>query len=239
MQSNRARLDRFVSEKTGVNRRDVRLLLAQGRLLIDGKPAQAINQIVDQFCSVFLDDQCLQENQAHYLMLHKPAGVVSATKDDHNPTVIDLLDHEARGSLHIVGRLDFNTTGLMLLTNDGRWSRALTQPEKKIPKWYRVRVEKALTEDYVQAFAKGLYFSYEDLTTLPAKLIIINPYEAELCLFEGRYHQVKRMFGHFDNEVLALHRFSVGGLELDPELLPGQSRVLSAVELHHLAALVS
>lgn len=235
MQSTCTRLDRFVSEKTGVNRRDVRLMLARGRLLVDGQPAVAINQPIYQFSQVLLDGEVLQDKQAVYLMLHKPVGVVSATKDDKNSTVIDLLTHADRQKLHIVGRLDFNTSGLLLLTNDGRWSRALTQPEHKIPKCYHVTVENPITDDYVQAFAAGMYFSYEGLTTLPAKLKIISPYVAQLCLFEGRYHQVKRMFGRFDNKVLSLHRLSIGSLALDSALQPGQSRQLRREELEQLA----
>ena len=235
MQSTCTRLDRFVSEKTGVNRRDVRLMLARGRLLVDGQPAVAINQPIYQFSQVLLDGEVLQDKQAVYLMLHKPVGVVSATKDDKNSTVIDLLTHADRQKLHIVGRLDFNTSGLLLLTNDGRWSRALTQPEHKIPKCYHVTVENPITDDYVQAFAAGMYFSYEGLTTLPAELKIISPYVAQLCLFEGRYHQVKRMFGRFDNKVLSLHRLSIGSLALDSALQPGQSRQLRREELEQLA----
>lgn len=235
MQSTCTRLDRFVSEKTGVNRRDVRLMLARGRLLVDGQPAVAINQPIYQFSQVLLDGEVLQDKQAVYLMLHKPVGVVSATKDDKNSTVIDLLTHADRQKLHIVGRLDFNTSGLLLLTNDGRWSRALTQPEHKIPKCYHVTVENPITDDYVQAFAAGMYFSYEGLTTLPAELKIISPYVAQLCLFEGRYHQVKRMFGRFDNKVLSLHRLSIGSLALDSALQPGQSRELRREELEQLA----
>ena len=235
MQSTCTRLDRFVSEKTGVNRRDVRLMLARGRLSIDDLPAVAINQLVYQFSKVLLDGEPLQDKQAAYVMLHKPVGVVSATKDDQHRTVVDLLPRDDRQQLHIVGRLDFNTSGLLLLTNDGRWSRALTSPEQKIPKWYHVTLEDPITDDYAKAFAEGIYFAYENLTTLPAELNIISPHVAQLCLFEGRYHQVKRMFGHFDNKVLSLHRLSIGGLSLDSALKPGQSRDISRAELEQLA----
>lgn len=235
MQSTCTRLDRFVSEKIGVNRRDVRLMLARGRLKVDGMPAVAINQPVYQFSHVLLDAKVLQDKQAAYVMLHKPVGVVSATKDDKHRTVIDLLPRDDRQQLHIVGRLDFNTSGLLLLTNDGRWSRALTSPEQKIPKWYHVTLEKPITDDYAKVFAEGIYFAYENLTTLPAELKIISPHQAQLCLFEGRYHQVKRMFGYFDNKVLSLHRLSIGGLSLDGTLKPGQSRDLSRDELKRLA----
>jgi len=231
MQSKRARLDRFVSGQTGINRRAVRALLAQQRILVDGAPATEINQVIDEFSHVVLDDRILQANVPRYLMMNKPAGVVSATKDERHKTVIDLLERADRHDLHIVGRLDFNSSGLLLLTNDGRWSRRLTTPENKIAKLYRVTLEKPITEDYVRAFSEGMYFSFEDITTRPAELNIISDYVAEVALMEGRYHQIKRMFGRFDNEVLTLHRMAIGNLSLESSLLPGQSRALTDREV--------
>lgn len=231
MQSNRARLDRFVSKKTGISRRDVRLLVAQGRLLVDGKKACAINQPVEQFTHVTLDQQVLQSQTPAYVMLNKPKGVVSATSDTRHSTVIDLLHREDREQLHIVGRLDFNSSGLMLLTNDGRWSRQLTMPECKVNKVYRVALKKPLTNDYIDTFAEGMYFSYEGITTRPAGLTILSDYVAEVSLTEGRYHQIKRMFGRFRNPVVELHRVSIGGIYLDESLQPGASRELTPEEV--------
>ncbi|BFM15492.1 16S rRNA pseudouridine(516) synthase [Maricurvus nonylphenolicus] len=226
MKVSRTRLDRFISSHTGVNRRDVRLMLARGRISVDGELAGCIQQPIHEFTHVTLDGDVLQARKPTYLMLNKPVGVVSATRDDKHTTVIDLLDHPARDSLHIVGRLDFNTTGLMLLTNDGRWSRALTQPESKVPKCYRVTLANPLTEDYIAAFAEGMYFPFEGLTTRPATLRILSDHVAEVVLQEGRYHQIKRMFGRFRNPVVALHRLSIGDLELDSNLAPGEYREL-------------
>tara|TARA_R110001592_G_scaffold363355_1_gene685040 strand:- start:5412 stop:6137 length:726 start_codon:yes stop_codon:yes gene_type:complete len=234
MHSKRARLDRFISAQTGINRRDVRPLLAQNRIMVDGFPAVDIDQVVDEFSHVILDDRVLQANKPSYVMMHKPAGVVSATKDEKHRTVIDLLDRADRHQLHIVGRLDFNSSGLLLLTNNGRWSRQLTTPSNNIAKLYRVTLEKPITEEYVLAFSEGMYFPFEDITTRPAKLTIISEYVAEVSLIEGRYHQIKRMFGRFDNEVLTLHRLSIGNLSLDPSLLPGQSRELTDREVDHI-----
>ncbi|MEH6550763.1 MAG: 16S rRNA pseudouridine(516) synthase [Pseudomonadales bacterium] len=231
MEAPRTRLDRFISSHAGINRRDVRAVLASGRVLVDGVMAREINQVVHEFSHIVLDGKVLQANTPSYVMMHKPAGVVSATKDPRHKTVIDLLDRPDRSSLHIVGRLDFNSSGLLLLTNDGRWSRRLSLPETKVAKVYRVKLAKALTQDYVAAFAEGMYFAYEHITTRPAILKILDETEAEVVLEEGRYHQIKRMFGRFDNEVLELHRVSVGGLSLDPNLAAGQSRDLTAAEL--------
>lgn len=234
MRSKRARLDRFISKKAGVNRRDVRALLAQRRIVVDGSPASEISHIIDEFSQVAFDDRVLQDNTPSYVMMNKPAGVVSATKDERHKTVVDLLERPDRHHLHIVGRLDFNSSGLLLLTNDGRWSRQLTTPENKIAKLYRVTLEKPVTEDYIQAFLEGMYFPFEDITTRPATLHIVSDYVAEVSLMEGRYHQIKRMFGRFDNEVLTLHRLSIGDLSLDSLLAPGQSRELTNREVTHI-----
>jgi 16S rRNA pseudouridine516 synthase len=242
MHSKRTRLDRFISTRTGIKRSDVRLILAQGRLLVDGKTATSIDQPIDQFSHVEMDDQILQAEQPVYVMMNKPVGVVSATKDDRHPTVIDLLDRADRHQLHIVGRLDFNSSGLLLLTNDGRWSRQLSLPQQKVAKVYRVRLANRIgldvRDEYIEAFAQGMYFPFEDITTRPAVLKIISDHVAEVTLVEGRYHQIKRMFGRFRNPVVELHRLAVGDLVLDDELAPGQSRELSAQEIgfSHCAA---
>lgn len=231
MQSKRARLDRFISANTGINRKHVRLLLAKGRVRVDGEVARDIDLAVDEFSHISLDDKLLQANTPSYVMLYKPVGVVSATKDDKHKTVIDLLDREERHSLHIVGRLDLNTSGLVLLTNDGRWSKKLTSPEHKVAKLYRVRLQNPITAEYISAFANGMYFEFEDITTQPARLEILDEHTALVTLIEGRYHQIKRMFGRFRNPVIELHRISVGEIVLDPALNPGQSRVLNPAEI--------
>ena len=234
MKSQRTRLDRFLSEREQIGRRTVRLLLAQGRIRLDGDSASSISQAVDKFTHVTLDGRVLQANQAHYLMLNKPPGVVSATRDLQHQTAVDLLSVPYARALHIVGRLDINSTGLLLLTNDGRWSRALSSPNEKIAKTYRVRLERPICVDCVTAFNDGIYFAFEGITTRPASLRVLSEFEAEVGLVEGRYHQIKRMFGHFDNRVLALHRTAVGTLELDRGLEPGASRELTEIELDSL-----
>jgi len=235
MRSKRARLDRFLSTALGINRRSVRLMLAQERIMLDGRPAADINQLVDEFSRVTCDGQILQANTPVYVMMHKPPGVVSATRDEKHQTVVDLLGRPDRGQLHIVGRLDLNSSGLLLLTNDGRWSRQLTCPEQKVIKRYRVTVGNPITDDTVTAFAEGMVFAFENITTRPAKLEVIAPTVAEVSLVEGRYHQIKRMFGRFQNPVLTLHRLAIGGLELDEALDPGQSRELTQGELKAIA----
>lgn len=231
MQSKRTRLDRLLSRHFGINRRAVKPMLAQQRIFVDGVPATSAGQLVGEFTQVRVDGHTVQARQAIYLMLHKPAGVVSATRDDHHTTVIDLIDRSDRGELHIAGRLDFNSTGLVLLTNDGRWSRHLGLPTARVVKRYHVTLAHPINEDYVTAFAEGMHFAYEGITTRPAKLEIIDEHTAEVFLEEGRYHQIKRMFGRFQNPVLTLHRRAIGAIQLDPLLAPGASRELTPSEV--------
>lgn len=224
------RLDRFLAGALAIKRADVRLLLAQGRVRVDGRRAEDTARIVDRFSEVRCDDRILQARTARYLMLNKPAGVVSATRDAVHRTVIDLLEVPWKDELHIVGRLDLTSTGLLLLTNDGRWSRALSLPASKLPKRYRVRVGRSLTEGQVEAFRQGLHLGYENVVTRPAELRILGEFEAEVTLVEGRYHQIRRMFAQLGNEVRDIHRFAVGPLALDAELAPGAARELSEAE---------
>jgi 16S rRNA pseudouridine516 synthase len=240
------RLDRYISKQCSLNRKAVKLMLAQQRVKVDGIIAGNADQIINKFSKVELDNQTLQDNAPVYVMLHKPVGVESSTLSDkqdeclfetrpaNNPahtSVIDLLEREDRHTLHIVGRLDLNTSGLILLTNDSRWSKRLTSPEHKIQKHYRVTLGNKLTPAYSLAFEQGMYFSTENITTRPAKLEILSDYIAEVKLIEGRYHQIKRMFGRFRNPVVALHRQAIGQLVLDDSLKPGESRELTEQEV--------
>ncbi|QZI69317.1 pseudouridine synthase [Pseudomonas protegens] len=226
------RIDRFLSNLPRFNRQQVRLLLVQRRIRIDGQPVSNPKAEVREFSRVELDEEVLQIGKpARYFMLHKPMGCVSATRDPEHRTVLELIHEPDPQDLHIAGRLDYNTTGLMLITNDGSWSRRLTQPQTKLPKLYYVETEQEIGPEYIETFARGLYFAFEDLTTLPAQLHILGPHSARLSIVEGRYHQVKRMFGHFNNKVLRLHRERMGPLVLDECLAPGQYRPLSADEI--------
>lgn len=225
------RLDRFLSNLPRFNRQDARQLISQGRIRLDGLECRDAQAEVREFSRVQLDDELLQVGKAaRYFMLHKPVGVVSATCHPEHRTVLDLLDEPDKDDLHLAGRLDLNTSGLLLISNDGLWTRRLTLPGSKQPKVYRVQTEQPITDEYIEVFARGLYFAYEDLTTLPAELEILGSHSARLTLHEGRYHQVKRMFGHFQNKVIGLHRERIGPLDLG-DLPLGHYRALSAEEI--------
>ena len=226
------RLDRCLSNLPQLNRQAARQLLASGRVKVDGAVVCDGLCEVSQFSRIEVDSELLQAGKAaRYFMLHKPIGVVSATEHEQHRTVLDLLDEPDKADLHLAGRLDLNTTGLLLITNDGQWSRRLTEPRSRLGKVYRVETEQLITPEYIEVFARGLYFAYEDLTTLPAELVILDSHSALLTLHEGRYHQVKRMFGHFQNKVIGLHRLSMGAIQLDPHLAPGQYRALTTAEI--------
>lgn len=206
-------------------------MLSEGRVSVDG--AVEINGLrrIDRFSRVDLDLEILQEKEAVYLMLHKPGGYLSATSDPQHPTVMELIDHPLRDELHLAGRLDRASTGLLLLTNDGRWSKLVTEPAKKISKVYRVTTRDEISPETARIFAAGIYFAYEDLTTRPAVLEVLGAREALLTICEGRYHQVKRMFHAVGNQVLSLHRESIGPLVLAESLAPGEFRSLGATEV--------
>ncbi|MFK8040861.1 pseudouridine synthase [Congregibacter sp.] len=208
------RLDKHLSKATDLPKAKLRRALAQGRVTVDGVQARDGAQVINKFHKVQVDGETTQDNTPRYLMLHKPPAVVCATQDYQHKTVIDLLNQPWKSQLHIVGRLDYNSTGLVLLSNDGQWSRQLSSPKTSLTKRYLVTTEKPIGTDCIAAFKAGFFFAYEGLTTRPAGLKILTECTAEVELTEGRYHQIKRMFGRFDNKVLSIHRFAVGPYEL-------------------------
>ena len=226
------KLDRLLAKHDSMGRNRARELVVARRVSVDGELAIRIDQEVSRFSKVLIDGMPFRQPQRLlHFMVHKPAGVVSATRDAEHRTVIDLIDDPDRESLHLVGRLDRNTTGLVLLTNDGRWSKRLMDPTSKVAKVYRVGTRDPIPESAIQAFAEGFHFHTENLVTLPAALEILSSHEALLTLHEGRYHQVKRMFHRIGNRVTSLHRESIGGIELPQDLPPGAWRALTEREI--------
>ncbi len=230
------RLDRYLSQALQQSRQSLRPLLAAGLVRVNGEVVRDRQHRIGPFDRVEVADQLLQAREPRYLMLNKPAGVVSATSDEHHTTVLDLVPEMLREELHLAGRLDFNSTGLVLLTNDGVWSKRLSHPETGVWKHYRVTLESALDESDVAAFAAGMRFEFEDLTTRPARLEILRADEADVWLQEGRYHQIRRMFAQRGNKVKTLHRLAVGNVVLDSMLAPGACRARSAAAVRSIGA---
>ena len=225
------RLDKIISATGKKSRREVREMVRQGRVLVDGKPAPAADMKVDpQTAVILLDGEPLGYEKFTYVMLYKPAGVLTATEDRRQETVLDLLPPELRRrALSPVGRLDKDTEGLLLLTNDGQLAHRLLSPKSHVDKVYYARVDGALEPGYIAAFAAGMTLG-DGLECLPAGLEILSPTEALVTLREGKFHQVKRMLAARGKPVLYLKRLSMGRLRLDPALAPGAWRMLTEEE---------
>ena len=225
------RLDKIISATGKKSRREVREMVRQGRVLVDGKPAPAADMKVDpQTAVILLDGEPLGYEKFTYVMLHKPAGVLTATEDRRQETVLDLLPPELRRrALSPVGRLDKDTEGLLLLTNDGQLAHRLLSPKSHVDKVYYARVDGALEPGDIAAFAAGMTLG-DGLECLPAGLEILSPTEALVTLREGKFHQVKRMLAARGKPVLYLKRLSMGRLRLDPVLAPGAWRMLTEEE---------
>ena len=170
-----------------------------------------------------------------YLMLHKPIGYVCANTDSEHPTVLDLIDLPRKHSLQVAGRLDLDTTGLVLLTDDDKWNHLVTAPKHAFTKRYFVTTADPITDETAAIFIKGILLHGEKKPTLPAQLILINSHQARLDIHEGKYHQVKRMFAAVGNHVVSLHREKVGAIELDANLKPGEYRELTFAEISSFA----
>jgi 16S rRNA pseudouridine516 synthase len=229
------KLDRLIARHDSMGRKAAHLAIAARRVSVDGVVTTDGHHETGRFQRVTLDGLTVQESErAVYLMMHKPVGILSATKDDQHRTVIDLIDEADKHTLHIAGRLDRGTSGLVLLTNDGNWSKHLMAADQKVPKVYLVETAEPIAPDAVEAFTNGFHFHTENITTLPAQLEIIRSHHARLTLHEGRYHQVKRMFHRIGNRVLNLHRESIGTLRLPENLRPGEWRPLTEKEVQDM-----
>ncbi|MDV6319176.1 16S rRNA pseudouridine(516) synthase RsuA [Chromohalobacter sp. HP20-39] len=231
------RLDRFLSESTELTRSLAKRALHRGEVEVDG-------EVIKNSAFKLGDKQDVRWMGAplalvgvRYLMLNKPTGYECTTRPGRYPSVVELLDVTKRERLHIAGRLDVDTTGLVLITEDGQWSHRLTSPKRRCDKHYLVTLAQPLMEGAEDLLAAGLMLEKEDKPTLPARLERLptsgedEGVQARLVIQEGRYHQIKRMFAALDNEVVALHREQVGDIVLDPALATGEWRELSEAEI--------
>ena len=229
------RLDKVIANRGAASRREVKTLVRQGRVLVDGIPAAAADMKVDAAAAVITVDGVALESERHvYLLLHKPAGVLTATEDKRQPTVLDLIPQEMRRrDLAPVGRLDKDTEGLLLLTDDGELTHRLLSPKYHVDKVYYARVEGVPDAADAAAFAEGLLLC-NGLQCLPAELEPLGGGECLVTLREGKFHQVKRMLASRGKPVLYLKRLAMGPLRLEPELVTGQCRFLTPEELFAL-----
>ena len=234
------RLDKFLVACAVGSRTEVKNFLKAGRVMVNGKKEKSaklqINEETDEIC---FDGQKLDYEEFVYYMMNKPQGVISATEDSEHKTVLDLLDDLARSKeVFPVGRLDIDTHGLLLLTNDGQLAHALLSPKRHVDKIYLARVDGIMTQEDVETFAQGI--PLKDFTCKPAKLELVsldrekNQSLVRVTIAEGKFHQIKRMVAYCGKEVVDLQRLTMGTLTLDENLKRGEWRRLTTEELESL-----
>lgn len=232
------RLDKFIAMVTDLSRSDAKRAIRDGFVSVEGRTIVDAQYDVAADARVALEGRVLRSALPRYFMLHKPDGYVCATKDRTHSTVLDLLHEDNIEALHIAGRLDVDTTGLVLLTDDGQWSHRITAPKSDCDKTYLLRTAEPIAEQAVEQFARGLFLHEEKQRLKPAQLDLIDaadsPYNARLTIREGKYHQVKRMFGALGNAVVSLHRERIGAIVLDPALAEGEYRPLTPAEVESI-----
>lgn len=226
------RLDKFLSQYTDYSRSQIQQLIKAARITVNGEIAKKSDTKLNSDEVVMLDGEQVIAFNHRYLMLHKPLGYVCANSDSEHPVVLDLLNVPRKQDLQIAGRLDLDTTGLVLITDDGQWNHRITAPKQECTKTYLVKTADPITADTAQIFAEGVQLHGEKNLTRPARLEILDTHSARLQIHEGKYHQVKRMFAAVGNRVIELHRESIGTILLDPDLAPGEYRELTEKEIN-------
>lgn len=229
------RLDKYLAKMGVGSRKEVKKYIKNGEVLVNDeiitKPTIDVDEIND---SVKIKNEEIIYKEYIYLMLNKPQGIISATKDN-DKTVLDLLDKKYENkNIFPAGRLDKDTEGLVLLTNDGKLAHNLLSPKKKVFKKYFAKVDSKLEKSDIENFEKGIFLENESYLTLPAKLEILSDYECYVYIKEGKYHQVKRMLSTLGKNVIYLKRLEIGNLKLDSSLKLGEYRELTDNELTDL-----
>lgn len=220
------RLDKFLANMGVGTRNEVKQSLKKGYVKVNNEVIKSPKTQIDPNEDIItVNDEKIIYIDKVYIMLNKPSGVVSATEDDKHQTVIDLILEYQHLEIFPVGRLDKDTEGLLLITNDGQFNHDLMSPNKHVPKTYEVVSKNDVTQSDVERFKEGLELS--DGLVKPAQLEIIENRRSRVTIYEGKYHQVKRMFHEIENEVLQLKRIKIANLELDTSLKLGEFRLLT------------
>ena len=232
------RLDKFICKSTELTRSEAKKLLKSGEVHVNGEVAKNPAMQVHENNDIDIDGQALTARQSRYFMLHKVADTICSNVDEGFPSVLHFLDVDKAFDLHIAGRLDADTTGLVLITDDGRWSHNVISPKKECQKVYRVWLRNPITVEksiaLIEQFSQGIQLQGESSLTKPAILTLVTDTDVEnevlLTITEGRYHQVKRMFAAVGNRVVGLHREQIGAIKL-ADLAPGEWRHLTEEEV--------
>lgn len=226
------RLDKFIAENTGLTRSQAARALKSGLVTVNGKLEKSGSVKIGDTDEICYEGERLEwVDEGQYFMLYKPQGYVCSHDDGEYPTVFQFFDYPLMTKLHTVGRLDVDTTGLVLLTDDGKWSHRITSPKHHCEKTYLVTLADPVEDFYAKKLAEGILLRGEREPCLPAKMEVIDDYNVNLTISEGRYHQVKRMFAALGNKVEALHRWRIGDVVLDENLEEGEYRPLSEQEV--------
>lgn len=225
------RLDKFLCRMDMGTRSQIKTYIRQGLVTVNGQVEKSSGRHVDEYIDwIALRGQTLYYVAERYYMLNKPAGVVSATRDNTAGTVVELLESRDRSGIFPVGRLDKDTEGLLLLTNDGELAHRLLSPIRHVEKTYRVVLEHPLSQEDATRLEQGVDIGEERLT-LPAKVQMVDARTINLTIHEGKFHQIKRMLRAVDNQVTALKRITFAGIDLDEKLKPGEYRKLTEQEV--------
>ena len=225
------RLDKIICSQTEYSRKDIKKIVAQKRVKVNDNIVSKSDIKIDENKDIIsIDDICISVKENVYLVLNKPMGYISATEDRSQKTVLDLIDEKYKHrELFPAGRLDKDTTGLMIITDDGKFAHDILSPKKHVSKTYEVTIDIPLTEEMVKAFKEGI--DLNDGKCKTAELEILKENLAKVVLTEGRYHQIKRMFGCFGAKVIKLHRIKMGNFNLPKDLNEGESRELTLEEI--------
>ncbi|MBR5620704.1 MAG: 16S rRNA pseudouridine(516) synthase [Clostridia bacterium] len=229
------RLDKWLCDRSTFSRKDVKAIIRSGRVKVNGETASRPDAHIGETDAVMLDGKLIAANQHIYIMLNKPKGVVSVSNAPDDRTVIDLIpDDLRRNGLFPAGRLDRDTTGFVLITDDGEFAHRILSPRRHVVKTYTATLRDAIQDGYEHAFREGIVLG-DGTKCMSADLVRTeDPRRVIVRLREGRYHQVKRMFASLGNHVTHLHRDAIGGLALDPLLREGECRVLTPEEVNKI-----
>lgn len=230
------RLDKFLANAGIGSRKEVSKLIRDKQVKVEDEVINKPNHKVSYDNLITINDEQVILEEYIYLMLNKPPGVISSTEDGPTQTVMELIDHPQIDELFPVGRLDKDTTGLLIISNDGKLSHSLLSPKNKIGKTYEVDLKEDVTDEDIVKLEAGI--PLKDFTSSPAIVKRVEDRKVEVTIYEGKFHQVKRMFIYLNNEVVELKRLKFGNLSLDEMLEQGESRYLTDEEVNNLTQLV-
>lgn len=224
------RLDFYLSHTLGLSRKEAKVLIGRGFVTVNDTLVKKANHLVRQEDCVTCEGEALCWPSERYYVMNKPEGYVCATEDGQHPVVLDLIEAHEQKDLRVVGRLDLDTTGLLLLTTDGQWLHRITSPKSQCPKCYHVWTADVVTDDAIEALRHGVQLNGEEGLTTPALVERVASDEILLTITEGKYHQVKRMLAATGNKVIRLHRETIANLTLEG-VESGQYRALTELEI--------